>query len=110
MNYYYPKRPVKSFQDLEVYQKTLAIGVAVTKRLNNPKISAVVLSCRSTATAHSWRFAHQAQAIEILEEAMLNCNLAVVYLEQYRDLENPSTDGVEIEFLKNTSKVYCCAG
>lgn len=30
---YYPKRPVKSFQDLEVYQKLLAVSVAVTKRL-----------------------------------------------------------------------------
>lgn len=29
---YYPKRPVKSFQDLEVYQKLLAIAVAVVKR------------------------------------------------------------------------------
>ncbi|MBI4999877.1 hypothetical protein HZB97_03870, partial [Candidatus Gottesmanbacteria bacterium] len=30
---YYPKRPVKSFQDLEVYQKLLAISVAVVKRI-----------------------------------------------------------------------------
>ena len=30
---YYPKRPVKSFQDLEVYQKLLAIAVAIVKRI-----------------------------------------------------------------------------
>lgn len=30
---YYPKRPVKSFQDLEVYQKLLAISVAIAKRV-----------------------------------------------------------------------------
>lgn len=29
---YYPKRPVKSFQDLEVYQKLLAIAVVIVKR------------------------------------------------------------------------------
>ena len=31
---YYPRRPVKSFQDLEVYQKLLAVSVAVAKRLD----------------------------------------------------------------------------
>src|SRR3989344_4222096 len=30
---YYPRRPVKSFQDLEVYQKLLAIAVVVVKRI-----------------------------------------------------------------------------
>jgi len=29
---YYPRRPVKSFQDLEVYQKLLAIAVVIAKR------------------------------------------------------------------------------
>jgi len=30
---YYPKRPVKSFQDLEVYQKLLAISVVIVKKI-----------------------------------------------------------------------------
>ena len=37
---YYPKRPVKSFQDLEVYQKLLAISVAIVKRITLERPSA----------------------------------------------------------------------
>ena len=42
MNYqrsYTPMRPIKSFQDLEVYQKLLAISVAVAKRISPPVIA-----------------------------------------------------------------------
>jgi len=35
---YYPKRPVKSFQDLEVYQKLLAISTVIVKRINPPAV------------------------------------------------------------------------
>ncbi len=38
------------------------------------------------ASAHSIRFSDQTEAIKKLEEAMLGCNLSVVYLEQFRDL------------------------
>lgn len=134
---YYPKRPVKSFQDLEVYQKTLAIAVEIVKRVAPlPELTEVAskkqkgqgdrvskdrgnigtgTSCSGLAktiseqvkhsittklidcvlriplqiaTAHSIRFGDSEQSIRALEKAMLNCNLAVVYLEQYRDLCN----------------------
>jgi len=98
MNYqrkYYPRHPVKSFQDLEVYQKTLGLAVEITKRIrkdggiNCDKLLACVSNLPVLiATAHSVRFGNSGRAIESLEEAMLACNLAVVYLEQYRDLEN----------------------
>ena len=39
---YSPKRPVKSFQDLEVYQKLLALSVAVAKRVKSEKVTARV--------------------------------------------------------------------
>lgn len=96
---YYPKRPVKSFQDLEVYQKLLAVGVVVAKRLmnqtgQNDRVAAMANKALDRllrlpvliAAAHSVRFGDQTQAIAKLEEAMLDCNLAVVYLELYRDL------------------------
>lgn len=111
MNYqksYYPKRPVKSFQDLEVYQKVLAVCVAVIKRVveDKPKANEAqeitgrlrecVLSLpRFIATAHSLRFGDSQKAIETLEETMLTCNLSVVYLEQYRDIYNKA---IEPEF------------
>jgi len=98
-NKYYPKRPVKSFQDLEVYQKLLAVCVAVAKRItsNTKDVSTLELKAKLTtmaldlplkvAAAHSLRFGDQTRAIEALEEVMLNCNLLVVYLEQYRDID-----------------------
>lgn len=93
-----PKRPIKSFQDLEVYQKLLAVSVAVAKRVKNEKTVSLALELPvKIATAHSWRFADKAKAIAILEEVMLGCNLLIVYLEQYRDIEN--TD-IEIEFFE----------
>lgn len=100
MKGYYPKRPVKSFQDLEVYQKALAISVAVVKRcvwkgkdeiktLITTELAHRVLKIPlQIAQAHSWRFADQAKALTTLEDAMTNCNLAAVYLEQYRDICN----------------------
>ncbi|MBU4381317.1 hypothetical protein L6255_01195 [Candidatus Parcubacteria bacterium] len=99
---YYPRRPVKSFQDLEIYQKLLANGVMVVKAVNdcqttplleelikNPLIKYVVDLPRLIAKAHSIRFDDFKGSQETLELAMLNCNLAVVHLELFRDLVRP---------------------
>ena len=119
MNYqksYYPKRPVKSFQDLEVYQKLLAVSVAIAKRIKRPAAGVVpeIVSMAldlplKIAAAHSLRFGDQTRAIEALEEVMLNCNILVVYLEQYRDINNTSGVGsdspeVEVEFFEEQIK------
>ncbi len=135
---FYPKRPVKSFQDLEVYQKALAVCVAVIRRSaadlalssdsrsQRPKdklsdvhdapaglfdeikrliatelIHRVLKIPLQIAQAHSCRFADQAKALATLEDAMTNCNLAVVYLEQYRDICNT---GIETEFFEEQIK------
>lgn len=101
-NQYYPRRPVKSFQDLEVYQKLLAVSVAVAKRIKSEKAIAIALDLPiKIATAHSLRFGDQKQSIEALEVVMLNCNLLVVYLEQYRDIENKD---IEPEFFEEQIK------
>jgi len=130
---YYPRRPVKSFQDLEVYQKLLAICVEIVKRiapkhleggdtsdggrltppsggshdssevdkLINQLHQAVLSLPVLIATAHSLRFSNPAQSLAKLEEAMLNCNLAVVYLEQFRDLAKHE---IETEFFEEQVK------
>lgn len=86
---YYPQRPVKSFQDLEVYQKLLAVSVAVAKRIKSDKVTSIALDLPvKIATAHSLRFGDHSKAVLTLEEVMLDCNLLIVYLEQYRDIEN----------------------
>ena len=113
---YYPRRPVKSFRDLEVYQKVLGLGVEIVKRIrgqdikrqDNSGIGTTLLACVSNlpvliATAHSVRFGDSERAIATLEEAMLGCNLAVVYLEQYRDLVNQK---IETEYFEEQIKEY----
>ncbi len=96
MNMFTPRRPVKSFQDLEVYQKLLAASVAVAKRVKNQKIIDLALELPvKIARAHSVRFSNKARAIEILEDVMLGINILIVYLEQYRDIENSN---IEVEF------------
>src|SRR3989344_7452396 len=93
-----PRRPVRSFQDLEVYQKLLAVSVAVVKRVKSEKASTLALDLPvRIATAHSLRFSDQGKGIAVLEEAMLGCNLLIVYLEQYRDIENPSAGSGQVE-------------
>lgn len=106
---YYPKRPVKSFQDLEVYQKLLAIAVAIVKKTRQEDSGTIkelhdcVLSLPvKIAAAHSLRFGNSEQAIRILEEIMVGCNKTVVFLELYRDLYNDSK--IEIEFFEEQIK------
>ncbi len=114
-----PRRPIKSFQDLEVYQKLLAVSVAVAKRIGTKVngdgsqkagingigsgLASLALELPvKIARAHSVRFSDKTRAIGILEDVMLGINILIVYLEQYRDIENPSTGSgqVELEFFE----------
>lgn len=109
---YYPKRPIKSFQDLEVYQKALALSVLVSKKINllksqplNEKLSSSALEIPVLiASAHSLRFGEAEKAIDFLEQAMLKCNLTIVYLEQVRDLFNEGDNKIEHEFFEEQVK------
>src|SRR3989344_4622545 len=122
---YYPKRPVKSFQDLEVYQKLLAIAVVIAKRViarsettkqsqtdgiatpldtfgarNDIKEKLIETAFDlpiKIAAAHSLRFGNTEQAIRILEEIMVGCNKIIVYLELYRDLYNGTGEHASTE-------------
>lgn len=113
---FYPKRPVKSFQDLEVYQKVLAVAAVTVKRImeNSGKKSDELIKTITVkltdhllalpvmlASAHSMRFSYPAEAVKKLEEAMLYSNLSVVYLEQYRDLGKHE---IEPEFFQEQIK------
>lgn len=130
---YYPKRPVRSFQDLTVYQKTYNLAIEIVRRVSadiarssaktkdqSHETAAEIikdLKCSITeglttcilriplqiAKAHSLRFGDGEQAIDLLEKAMLNCNLAVVYLEQFRDLINKK---IEAEYFEEQIKEY----
>ena len=108
INKYYPRRPIRSFQDLQVYQKTLGLAVTIVKKtkkqtgknaLNIMEIDknitenltkTVMAIPRLITTAHSLRFGNPVKAINRLEKTMLNCNLAIYYLELFRDIVNPA--------------------
>lgn len=109
---YTPKRPIKSFQDLEVYQKLLGVSVVVAKRIGtkqdgcqkagNNGIGSVLLQIAlelpvKIARAHSVRFSDKLRAIAILEDIMLGINILIVYLEQYRDIENKKIENIFFE-------------
>lgn len=92
-----PKRPIKSFRDLEVYQKALECSVFVSADVapNAEKLgfkhADALLQCAlsiplSIAEAHSLRFADFALALGYLEKAMAASNKAVVYLDQIKGL------------------------
>lgn len=130
-NMYYPKRPVKSFQDLEVYQKALGVSAVIVKRITEDFAvvkttsdvvktgdqNSLISEKRQTiarrlidralslsyliAYAHSVRFTPGTQALDKLEETMLNSNLTIVSLEQYRDICN---NGIEVEFFDEQIK------
>lgn len=107
MTKYYPKKPVRSFQDLQVYQLTYNLMVKITKVQNLSRncgsepsklVKTISKIPKLIATAHSIRFGNPELAIETLEQAMLNCNLAIHYLSVVRDMVPKSSE------LKNREK------
>lgn len=117
-----PKKPVRSFQDLEVYQKALQAAVAIATHVYPPlavpktkkktktappsppaypflddmlKLSLDIP--RLIAEAHSLRFDFPDKAITMLERSRFCCNRMIVYLEQIRDIYGADVDRVKIE-------------
>ncbi|MDZ7586661.1 MAG: hypothetical protein U0946_02810, partial [Patescibacteria group bacterium] len=101
---YYSKKPIRSFQDLQVYQLSYNLAVKIVKqtvRTEPPDLLCkTALSIpRLLASAHSYRFGNFPLAVETLETAMLNCNLAVHYLSLARDLERSDLIGLDFNSL-----------
>lgn len=98
-----PKKPVKTFRDLEIYQKTIECAVLISKdvmphlvkqkyqyaeRLTDCAMSVPLL----VAEAHSLRFADFALGVGYLEKAMASANKMVVYLEHAKGLFGSNVD------------------
>lgn len=118
-----PKKPVRSFQDLEVYQKALQTAVAIATHIYPPlaapqakkKIKTAAAPSppaypflddmlklsldipRLIAESHSLRFDFADKAITMLERARFCCNRMIVYLEQIRDIYTADIDRAKIE-------------
>lgn len=109
-----PKKTVKSFRDLEVYQKTLECSVKVGKEvvpqltkagypliegMKNCSLSIPLL----IAEAHGMRFQNFDKAVATLESAMQGCNKMIVYLEQaaglHETLDGPVFDDLSSRYL-----------
>ncbi|MEX2013425.1 MAG: hypothetical protein WD897_00720 [Parcubacteria group bacterium] len=97
-----PRKPVRSFRDLEVYQKTLECAVLVGKNLK-PALSRLKYPFLEDAIktslfvplyigeAHSSRFA-DGGGLEHLEKAMVGCNRMIIYLEYIKGLYGSKAD------------------
>lgn len=88
-----PKKAVRSFRDLEVYQKTMECSVLINAELipilTKDKFPLVegMQNCSlniplNIAEAHGLRFSNFERAVTTLESAMQGCNKMIVYLEQ----------------------------
>ena len=98
-----PRKPVKTFRDLDIYQKTMECAVIVVKNIR-PKLVTLkypflegVVDCSmnvplSIGEAHSIRFGNFALGISLLEKAMSGCNKMVIYLEHIKGMYGAKAD------------------
>lgn len=98
-----PKRPVKTFRDLDIYQKTLECSVIVVKNMR-PKLVTLkypfvegIVDCAmnvplSIGEAHSIRFGDFAKGLALMEKAMAGCNKMIIYLEHARGIYGAKAD------------------
>lgn len=105
-----PKKPVRTFRDLEIYQKSIASAVIISKDIapvlakQKYAFSERMIECALAvpllvAEAHSLRFADFALGIGYLEKAMSASNKMVVYLEHARGMVGTKLDGALVEDL-----------
>ena len=107
---FYKKSPIRSFRDLEIYQKTFSASVEVMKKII-PKMQGRELPLRDQiidcsllipnliAEAYSRRFDNKEASYKLMEESMVKCNNMVVYLEQARDIFDEDVSKVVVEEL-----------
>ena len=117
-----PKKPVRSFRDLEVYQKTLECAVIIAKDIKPVLVKQKydflenMVNCSMSiplyiAEAHSVRFADFAGGIMGLEKAMAASNKMIVYLEAIKGVYGSKVDGELIDeiigrYAENRNKTF----
>jgi len=98
------KRPIRSFRDLEVYQKTAEIFVEIMKKivpmlpqdatLKSELIDVSMRIPHFIAEAHSRRFDDKEKSLKLIEEVLFLCNKVIVFIEQVRDVYTEQLDKV----------------
>jgi len=121
-NKFTPRKPVRTFRDLEVYQNALQMSVLLLKKII-PAISdsdyifeKEMIQCSLNvsliiAEAHSSRFNDKQLGLKQLNEAIKECNKMIVYLEQIRDIYNDKIDAIVIgdlikRYVFNSRKIF----
>lgn len=98
-----PKKPVRTFRDLEIYQKTIECAVLISKNILPKLIKLKYPYAERTgecalavpllvAESHSLRFADFALGVGYLEKAMSASNKMIVYLEHAKGLYGSKVD------------------
>jgi len=109
-----PKKPVRSFRDLEVYQKTLECSVLIDKdiiptleKVKDPKIEELSKNAMAIplyiSEGHSLRFADFGLALGYIEKALSGCNRMSVYLDHIRGLYG---DKVKVDLIEDLINRY----
>lgn len=105
-----PKKPVKTFRDLDVYQRSIESAVLISKDIA-PALAKLkyafterLADCALAvplfiAESHSLRFADFALGVGYLEKAMAAANKMVVYLEHIKGAYGGKLDQSLIEDL-----------
>lgn len=107
---YSPKKAVRTFRDLDIYQKTIECAALISKdvmpdlarqkypfaeRMHERALAVPLL----VAEAHSIRFADFPLGLGYLEKAMAGCNKMIVYLEHIRGIYGEKFDQGLVEDL-----------
>ena len=101
--HFVPKKPVKTFRDLDVYQKSMECAVVIAKDVKPVLLKLKydylenMLNCSMSiplyiGEAHSTRFADFGQGVATLEKAMAGCNKMIVYLEAIKGVYGSKVD------------------
>ena len=103
------KRPIRGFRDLEVYQRTNKCATEIMTKIipaisesdcpvKQKLIESSLKIPQLIASAHSRRF-EKGDELKLMDECMEECNKAVVYLEQVRDIFGEKLDRMVCEDL-----------
>ena len=105
-----PRKPVRSFRDLEIYQKTLECSVLIMKdlipvlqKLKYP-FEENMINCSMSVPlfigeSHSIRFISFGEGVALLEKSMAGCNKMIIYLEHMKGIYGSKIDGDLIDDL-----------
>ncbi len=97
------KKPVKTFRDLDVYNKALECSVIIMKDVH-PKLVKLkypflegIMNCTMTVPlsigeAHSIRFGDFKTGLSLMEKAMSGCNKMIIYLEHIKGMYGSKVD------------------